>query len=568
MTFPCLHEKLHEELLRIVCEYAVDSLSSLTRLSRVDAHFQRAMTHQRLVSHIQLKFQANLLTDLGTMAPGVRALRFGVDTTDEDLFELRLTPFVRHLDFTDCHFLSGESFVSIPASVQTLDLSCCRTLNDAGLSALSHCTSLTSLDVSGCMQFSDAGLQVLARLHSLRYVNLSGCSKLTDAGAGALAHHDLLTLKLTHCYRLTSLAFVVGMVRLESLDAAWCTSLIDEGLVGLARLVKLRDLSLRGCYQLTDVGLRMLTALPLHTLNLSGCVSLHLTDVYFPPTLRELQLSHCDMVRPLWALVGLRDLHTLRMDDCHQLSDEDLQSLSSLGALRTLNLGGCAQLTNLEPLRALTELRELFFAHSTRVHNLEPLGRMASLQVLDLNGCDITDRDLSVLAVAAQLTNLDLRNCAKISDSGLQALSSLVRMRRLDLFGCTALTDDGLRALSAMTELEVLTLSHCSGVSHLEAITSLRVLRVLRVYECALTDRALNSLSALTALRTLCLSHCAGVTDAGLMALAGMALERLDLESFDHITDAGVRGLLWTLPSLQTAYVDRCRGVTSVAMPW
>jgi hypothetical protein len=408
----------------------------------------------------------------------------------------------------------------------------------------------------------------MARLHSLRYVNLSGCSKLTDAGAGALAHHDLLTLKLTHCYRLTSTAFVAGMVRLESLDAAWCTSLRDEGIVGFARLVKLTDLNLRGCYQLTDVGLRTLAALPLRTLNLSGCISSHLRDVYFPTTLRELQLSHCDMVRPLWALVGLCNLHTLRMDDCHQLSDQDLQSLGALGTLRTLNLGGCRELTNLEPLRALTQLRELCFAHITKVRSLEPLGGMTLLQVLDLQGCDIEDRDLYVLAVATQLTDLNLHNCAKITDAGLQALTALVRLRRLNMFGCTLLTDDGLRALSGMTELEMLTLSHCLGVSHLEAITNLKALRVLKVYECALTDRALNSVATLRTLQTLCLSYCAGVTDAGLMLLAGMGLERLDLESFDQITEAGVRRLLWTLASLQTAYVDRCQGVMNISMPW
>ena len=559
---------LPEELLRIVGEYAVDSLSSLTRLSCVDAHFRRALTHPRLVSHLQLKFRANLLTDLGAMAVGVRSLRFDPDATDEDLFELRLTPFVRHLDFADCHFMSGEGFVSIPATVHTLDLSCCRTLNDTGLLALSHCTALTSLDVSGCMQLGDAGLRVMALLKSLRYVNLSGCSKLTDAGAGALAHHDFLTLKLTHCHRLTGLSFVAGMVHLESLDAGWCTSLLDGGLAGLARLVRLKNVSLRGCYQLTDVGLRTLAALPLHTLNLSGCINLHLRDVSFPSTLRDLQLSHCDMVHPCWALVGLCNLHTLRMDDCHQLSDDDLQSLSLLGALRTLNLSGCRELANLEPLRALTDLRELFFAHSSKVHNLEPLGHMASLQVLDLQGCDIEDRDLSVLAVATQLIDLDLHNCVKITDAGIQALAPLVRLRRLDLFGCAAVTDQGLHALSAMTELEMLTVAHCAKVSHLRAVVNLKALRVLKVYDCTLTNQALNSIAALPDLQTLCLSHCPDVTDEGLMSLAGMGLERLDLESFDQITDAGVRRLLWTMASLQTAYVDRCRGVTHVAMPW
>jgi hypothetical protein len=63
------------------------------------------------------------------------------------------------------------------------------------------------------------------------------------------------------------------------------------------------------------------------------------------------------------------------------------------------------------------------------------------------------------------------------------------------------------------------------------------------------------------------LSHCNDVSDAGLMLLAGMPLERLDLEAFDLITDAGVRGLLWTLASLQTVYVDRCRKVANVALP-
>jgi Leucine-rich repeat (LRR) protein len=561
------HFYLPAELLRIVGEYAVDSLQTLTRLSRVDAHFKRALEHPLLVSHVQLRFRANLLAGLGAMATGVRSLSFGADATDEDLFELRHTPSVRRLDFADCHFLTGEGFASLPTTVQTLDLSCCRTLNDAGLLGLSHCAALTSLDLSGCMNFSDAGLQVLGQLRSLRYLNLSGCSKLTDQGARVLAFHDLRSLKLTHCHRLSGLAFVANMLHLESLDAAWCTSLVDDGLWGLARLLHLRDLNLRGCYQLTDDGLQALSSLQLWALNLSGCVSLRLTSVRLPFTVRDLQLSHCDLVRPSQVLVGLKDLHTLRMDDCHQLTDPDLRALQSLWSLRTLNLAGCRELTNLEPLRALTELRELYLAHSRRVQNLQPLGQLASLQVLDLQSCDITDDDLRVLAVAATLTDLNLHNCVKITDAGLQCLAPLAQLRRLDLFGCLALTDEGLCAVSAMTQLEMLTLSNCREISHLRALTHLKALRVLKVYECGLTDAALQSVASLPALRTLCLSHCNDVSDAGLMLLAGMPLERLDLEAFDLITDAGVRGLMWTLASLQTVYVDRCRKVANVALP-
>jgi len=498
----------------------------------------------------------------------VRNLSFGIDTTDEDLVELSLAPSVHRLDFSDCHFVTGEGFGHVPAKVQSLDFACCRALNDAGLRGLSHCTSLTSLDLSGGMQFSDAGLQVLSRMRSLCHVNLSGCAKLTDAGAAAMQELPLRTLKLTHCHRLTCLRFVRSMSNLETLDLSWCTSLTDESFSDLACLSRLRHLNCRGCYQLTEFGLQQLAFLPLRNLTLCGGVSLRSVDADLPLTIEELQLSHCDMLGSLEGVSRLVHLRDLRLDDCHHLTDANLQALSGLVALHTLDLSSCHEVSDVSALGGLTELRELSFAHNARVHDLNPLRGLTALQSLSLQGCNIDDDDVWVLSGMTHMAILNMRHCSNVTDRGLQGLAPLTAMRTLDLHGCRAITDTGLRALSGMARLQNLILSNCEGVSHLRALTSLQALRMLKISGCGLTDQGMRTIGSLAALSSLELTHCPDVTDAGLDALQGLSLERLELESMENITNRGVSDLMWALSSLRTIYVDRCKGVDDMTLPW
>ena len=555
-------------LLRMVGEYAVDSLEVLNSLRCVDEHFEQALAHPLLVSRLDLTFRPNLLLSLGSLAHGVRCLRFGIDTTDEDLRELSLAPGVHLLDFSDCHFVTGEGFSFLPAHVQCLDFSCCRTLNDAGLLALAHCTALTSLDLSGCMQFSDAGFKVLACLHNLLHLNLGGCSKITDAGAQNMSNLRLLTLKLTHCHRLVSLGFLRAMAELNSLDVSWCTSLVDDSLQDLSRLHQLRKLNFRGCYQLSDVGLQHLASIPLHALNLCGGVCLRSTAANLSSSIQELHMSHCDLIGSLDGVSHLVHLRDLRLDDCYHITDADLNALRSLTALRILDLSSCHELSDLSALEGLTDLRELSVAHNARVHDLTPLKNMTKLQNLSVQGCNVDDDDVWALSNAKEMVSLNLRYCSNITDRGLQGLATLQKVRTLDLHGCRALTDQGLRALSSMHELDTLILSGCEGILHLDALTVLQTLRVLKIDQCATTDQGLRSIGQLSGLNSLSLNQCPEVTDAGLAFLHGLPLERLDLESMDRITNQGVSNLIWTLASLKTIYVDRCVGVDDMALPW
>jgi hypothetical protein len=222
----------------------------------------------------------------------------------------------------------------------------------------------------------------------------------------------------------------------------------------------------------------------------------------------------------------------------------------------------------LSALAELTNLRELSVAHNARVHDLTPLRRLRLLQTLSVQGCNIDDDDVWSFSNATELVTLNLRSCANITDRGLQGLAALTKVRTLDLHGCRALTDQGLTALAKMQELDTLILSDCEHVLHLEALTALTTLRVLKIDQCALTDQGLHSIGQLPALNSLSLTQCPEVTDAGLACLHGSALQRLDLESMDRITNEGVSKLIWSLWSLKAIYVDRCRGVDDMAMPW
>ena len=73
-------------------------------------------------------------------------------------------------------------------AVQNVDLSGCQLVTDLGIRALTRsCKNLESVNVSSCYELSDAGFESLGTCRRLQSLDACGCEQLTDTGLQALA---------------------------------------------------------------------------------------------------------------------------------------------------------------------------------------------------------------------------------------------------------------------------------------------------------------------------------------------------------------------------------------------
>ncbi len=179
---------------------------------------------------------------------------------------------------------------------------------------------------------------------------------------------------------------------------------------------QLTNISLSGCYRITDSGLDTLAR---------GC-----------PQLSSLDLAQCKQITNIGldALVrGCPKLSSLDLSQCKQITGSGITALlKGCPNLANLNLWGCDQIKDNE-LITLAQSRP-------------------NLSSLDLSWCtQITDIGLRALAEGCpNLSSLNLSHCAKITHGALHALAQgCPHLSSLDLSLCSRITDIGLSALLA-----------------------------------------------------------------------------------------------------------------------
>ena len=140
------------------------------------------------------------------------------------------------------------------------------------LACLSDLVSLRCLRLEHCPALATEALRDLQRLTRLEAVSLSGCTRLGDGAVGYLM--PMLELKALHLDDTATgdVAMLMATVfpQLVRLRMAR-TAATDKGLLVLGRRSALSELSLAGCEQITDDGVRALaTVSRLRQLDLSG----------------------------------------------------------------------------------------------------------------------------------------------------------------------------------------------------------------------------------------------------------------------------------------------------------
>jgi internalin A len=245
------------------------------------------------------------------------------------------------------------------------------------------------------------------------------------------------------------------------------------------------------------------------------------------------------------------------------VTDSDLPQLAALPHLTHLDLSltritdhGLQQLKNAP---GIVELN-LYYAEQITDEGMAAVKGWKKLKRINLRGTKVTDTTLEHLANVTTLDSLDV-GFAQITDVGLDRLTPLVNLKEL-VVGGNKLTDVGLQALRQLPGLTTLSLGGSqrtdSGLwtislteQGLDAITTLKELRELRLDGMPVTTRWLEKLKALNKLERLSLQGCKRVGDDAAPVLAAWPMLRvLDLKG-TAVTEKSLAELRRAKPNAQ-----------------
>jgi hypothetical protein len=243
------------------------------------------------------------------------------------------------------------------------------------------------------------------------------------------------------------------------------------------------------------------------------------------------------------------------------VTDSDLRRLADLPYLTRLDLSQ-TRITDhglqlLKNAPGIVDLN-LYYAEQITDEGMAALKNWKRLKRLNLRGTKITDTTLEHLANVTTLESLDA-GFAQITDVGLDRLAPLQNLKEL-VIGGNKLTDTGLQSLRQFPGLTSLSLGGSqrtdSGLwtislteSGLDAITTLKELRELRLDGAPVSARWLEKLKALNKLERLSLQGCKRLgDDAAPLLTSWPSLLILDLNG-TAMTEKGLADLRLTKPN-------------------
>jgi len=282
--------------------------------------------------------------------------------------------------------------------------------------------------------------------------------------------------------------------------------LSDEALRDIGESHSLDTLIIRGCNDISDDGLMMLSGL----VNIQYVDARHCEDIRSLPTtwteIRVLLLARTAFGEADAAVLQhMTKLQELDLRTCRILK-RGIEFICRLKHLERLVLAETA-LTDaglldlckhLEYLKALdVSGTEITDAGTTGLTNLK------DLEILHMDTSGITNRSLANLTCLPRLEKLDLFG-ASVTDNGLLHLVPLRRLKELDVCG-GSISDRGVELISKITTLTSLNLSqnrniHAKALVHIRSLTGLRYLNLSNTSISALSLRHLYSLKELQTL--------------------------------------------------------------------
>ncbi|TKW29266.1 hypothetical protein SEVIR_3G384900v4 [Setaria viridis] len=274
------------------------------------------------------------------------------------------------------------------------------------------------------------------------------------------------------------------VANLVELDFNFCEHI--EELPSLGKLLKLKDLTLRGLIRLRRIG---------QPLNASGDGRM---ESFLPPSLQKLNIKQClkleelPLLPPSLVRLDIQEVGLIRLPrivKLHISSDESISSkwlhimvrscqcLTSLeGSLfeqkqciqviREMSIIDCMHLESAPfPFEEMNELREIRIENCPELRLLsgaEDKLPLPSLKTLAMGRCgDLELLLLESLQVFTNLSNLSLRNCSVVESlPSADVFANLTSLRIISLIGCRNLSSlGGLRSLPRLEDLELLNCS-------------------------------------------------------------------------------------------------------------
>lgn len=144
----------------------------------------------------------------------------------------------------------------------------------------------------------------------------------------------------------------------------------------------------------------------------------------------------------------IKELGLTAVNSANLIGDDDLEIISQLDQITSLNLDGSKCLTDkgLQYLARMPQLRELILGGQITDHGLEALAHLRELRVFQMfwQG-NITDQGIANLRFCDQLEEVDLLGC-NTGDGAIAALVGKPKLRRFKTG--RNVTDDGLALLN------------------------------------------------------------------------------------------------------------------------
>lgn len=153
-----------------------------------------------------------------------------------------------------CHNLRARGFKALAAMPELRALSVsCKNVDDSGLAALPRFPALRELMP---MDVPDAGYRHIARCAELERLVLMYCRDTGDAATEHLTASKKLKYYFASYNQITdrSLELLSQIQSLEHIELVECAGITDAGVAALARLPRLREITLGGLPNVTSLG--------------------------------------------------------------------------------------------------------------------------------------------------------------------------------------------------------------------------------------------------------------------------------------------------------------------------
>lgn len=402
----------------------------------------------------------------------------------------------------------------------------------------------------------------------------------------------LLRLSVARCV-LLSPASLHGFERrhafpaLTHLDLSECATVTDETLACVARAPNLITLKAEGCAEILGGGLRHVAKLEkLKHLSLERCGRLGGERVSFdggtPPLVSGPETVNATRVSA--NVEGLADaaLRAAKKRRTGETGDEDagenlkevvgVPALAALASLETLNLGWCNRVSDddIAALGGLKALKKLVLARTRAgAKAAEAIRRLSDLEALDVTGAPFDDEALAILTAPKPGNQKDVSS--SVESGALKEASPLPKLHTLSLEATPITGSAGERVANAFASSLVLLNAAFTEMSDdgVRALERLSRLRAVNLDSCPVSDAAAKALSRLPELESVTLAD-TDVGNDGVDALASR-LTRLAHLDLGHtlVDDDGVERLRFCKNTLRSLSLDSRlisdRGVKRIA---